>query len=117
MQIIQRATVTTFCQKISRGGFEPVQVCKHATPAASLLTLPIRQPSRHDTMHRPVSTFVPAPAPVHIKLKVEGAPLRRHTGSIRAELVVQPCFHMALMACRRQNSMYLELAFTCTYAD
>lgn len=51
-----------------------LQVCKHSTPAASLLTLPIRQPSRHDMMHRPVSTFVPAPAPVHIKLKVEGAP-------------------------------------------
>ncbi|CAL8462032.1 g1563 [Coccomyxa elongata] len=54
-----------------KGDRAQVQVCKHSTPAASLLTLPIRQPSRHDTMHRPVSTFVPAPAPVHIKLKVE----------------------------------------------
>ena len=49
-----------------------MQLCKHARPALALSTLPIQQPNRHDVMHRPVSTFLPAPAPVQIKFKVSG---------------------------------------------
>lgn len=56
----------------NKGERVAAQLCKHATPAASLLTLPIRHATRQDLMHRPVSTFLPAPMPLTFKIKVGG---------------------------------------------
>ncbi len=49
-----------------RGG--PAALARHATPAASLATLPVKALGRADLLHRPLAAFVPAPQPPRVKL-------------------------------------------------
>ena len=48
-------------------------LCKHATPAASLATLPVRHASRAELVHRPTAAFLPLPHRINIKVGSAGA--------------------------------------------